>query len=126
LCKTIRPELDDDPAFRALGWLERRGIRQFFKIVFIGSIPHIHLGFKRVAASLTILPASRVPLVMVVGTERISTVVSVATVTRVGKQDVLVLVIADPIPAAVGLGQLSGLPAQPATRLARRVCRFAF
>jgi hypothetical protein len=126
LCKTIRPEFDDDPAFRALGWLEGWGIQQFFKIVFIGSIPHVHLGFEGVAAFLTIPPVSSVPLVVVVGTERISTVVSVATVTRVGKQNVLVLVIADPVPAAVGLGQLSGLPAQPATRLARRVCRFAF
>jgi hypothetical protein len=126
LCKTIRSEFDDDPAFRALGWLEGWGIQQFFKIVFIGSIPHIHLRFEGISAFLTILPVSSVPLVVVVGTKRISAVVSVAAIARVGKKDVLVLVIADPVPATVSLGQLSGLAAQPATRLAHRMCRFAF
>jgi hypothetical protein len=126
LCETIRPEFYDAPAFRALGWLKRWGIRHFFKIVLIGSIPHIHLGFEGVAAFLTILPVSSVPFVVVVGTERISTVVSVAAITRVRKQDVLVLVIADPVPATVGLDQLYGLAAQPTTRLLHRVCRFAF
>jgi hypothetical protein len=126
LCETIRSEFDDDPAFGALGWLERWGIRQFLKIVLIGAIPHIHLGFEGVAAFLTILPLSGVPLVEVVGTERISTVVSVAAITSVGKQHVLVLVIADPVPTTVGLDQLYGLAAQPATRLVHPVCRFAF
>ena len=126
LCETIRSKFDDNPTFRALGWLKRWRIWQLFKIVLISSIPHIHLGFKGVAACLTILPVSSMSLVVVVGTERISSVVSVAAIMRVGKQKVLVLVITDPVLATVGFDQLHGLAAQPAIRLVHRVCRFAF
>ena len=52
--------------------------------------------------------------------------VSVAAITSVGKQDVLVLVLADPVPATVGLDQFYRLAAEPAMRLVYGVYRFAF
>jgi hypothetical protein len=117
--------MDDDPAFGALGWLKRGGIRQFLKIVFIGPIPHVHLGLERVPAPLTIFPVSGVPLVVVESTECISTVISAAAIMGERKDHVLVLVIANPVSATFGPDQLNRLAAQPATRLVHQVCRFA-
>jgi hypothetical protein len=116
--------MDDDPAFGALGWLKRGGIRQFLKIVFIGPIPHVHLGLERVPAPLTIFPVSGMPLVVVEGTDCISTVISAAAITGVGKHYIFVLVIADPVPATVGPDQLTRLAAQTATRFVHQACRF--
>ena len=121
----IGPEMDNDPAFGALGRLKGRRIRQLLKIVFVGPIPDVHFGLKRVAAWFTILPVSGMPLVVVGGTERIAAVIPVAAITGVRKHHVLVLVIADPVPAAFGPDQLTRLAAQAATRLVHSACQFA-
>jgi len=79
---------------------------------------------------VAILPVPRVALVVMECADGISTVVPVATVARVRKDDVLMLVIADPISTAVGLGQSSGFSAQaaawPVIPRFRFVCRHIY
>ena len=52
------------------------------------------------------------PLVVMVGTNRISTVISGAAIAGERKYQILVLVITDPVPATFGPDQLNRLAAQ--------------
>jgi len=65
-----------------------------------------------------------VALVEMEAAQRQSTMIARAAVTCVGEQDILLLVVADPPSAALGLGKLARLAAQPASRplLAPDVC----
>jgi hypothetical protein len=53
-------------------------------------------------------------LCMMIGTERVVSVVSVATVPGVGKHNVLVLVVTDPVVATIGLGEIPGFTTEAA------------
>jgi hypothetical protein len=54
------------------------------------------------------------PFVVMVSAKRIVAVVAMATVARIRERNILVLVVANPVGAALGLGQLSRLTAQAA------------
>jgi hypothetical protein len=49
--------------------------------------------------------------------EGIAIVVSVAAVTRVRERDILVMIVANPVPAAIGLSDLSDFATQATARL---------
>ncbi len=58
--------------------------------------------------------APRMPLGMMIPAQREPVMVAIAAVPRVGEDDVLVRVIADPVAAAFGPRELAGLAAEPA------------
>ena len=82
-----------------LGWvLQRR------EVVFIGSVPDVHFRHEGFPALGAILPVTRMALIVMECTEGVPTVVPITTVARVGKDHVLMFVIANPVPATVSLG----------------------
>lgn len=76
-------QLDDHTTAVAVRRLVRRWILQFYKVVFVRPIPDIDFRFKRFAAFLAGSPVACVLLAMMERTERVATVVPVATVPRV-------------------------------------------
>ena len=82
-----------------LGW-----VLQLREVVFIGSVPNVHFRFEGSPALGAILPVSWVALIVMRCTEGVPTVVPVTAVARVGKDHVLMFVIANPVPATIRLG----------------------
>jgi len=98
---------------RAFGGLISRRVRQFLKIVLVGPIPDIHFRLESLAVTAS-LPISAVFLNMMRPAERVTAVISVATVRGVSEHHVFVLIVAYPIPAAFGLCQIPSLAAETA------------
>jgi hypothetical protein len=82
-----------------IGW-----VLQLREVVFIGSVPNVHFRFEGAPALGAILPVTWMPLIVMGCTEGVPPVVPVTTVARVGKDHVLMFVIANPVPATVRLG----------------------
>ena len=108
---TIHTQIDHFFTFRAASWFEFWRVLQFFKVVFICPIIDIHLCLKITPAFLAGLPITRMPFVEMVAAQCVAIMVSGATVAGVRKQDILMLVIANPIAAALGFGQVFGFAA---------------
>lgn len=105
-------------------WLERGGVLQLFEVVVVGSVPHVHLRFERGAALFARFPGTRMPFIVVIPTQGKSLMVSAATVPGIREQDVLVLVVADPVLAALGRRQIARFTAESAAWLTRfPLCR---
>jgi len=93
-------------------------IFQFLKVEFIRSIKNIYLRFKGVSAFRTVLPVARVLFGMMVSTESITAVIPVAAIPCIGKRNVFVFIITNPLIAAFCFRQFLCFPAQPAPWLA--------
>jgi hypothetical protein len=104
-------------AIRAFGGLEGGGIGELLEVVLVGPVPYDHLGLKSGAALFAVLPIPRVPLGVVIAAKRHSAVVAMATVAGVRKENIFPLVVADPVPAALGFDQPAGFSTQAASRL---------
>lgn len=89
-------------------------VGQHFEVVLIRALIHVHFGLERVAALRAILPIARMCFVEVVAAEREAAVIPTTTVPGVGEHHVFVLAIANPIPAALRLGQVFRLSTQAA------------
>ncbi|OLS13937.1 MAG: hypothetical protein RBG13Loki_2440 [Promethearchaeota archaeon CR_4] len=98
-------EVNDLLAFRALGRLVSGRVRQLFEVILVGAVPDVHLGFNVLPALKAILPPPRVSLVVMGRAQGIPVVIAVVAVRVVRKQDVLILVIADPLVAALSFRQ---------------------
>lgn len=118
---TIRAELDDHAAAVTKRRFVVRRVLQLFEIVFVCAIPDIHLGLERRAALLAILPMPLVPLAGMKAAQRETPMVARATASRVGEQHVFMLVVANPLPAALGFGEILRFAAQAASGLRRFV-----
>ena len=92
-----------------------RRVLQFHEVVFIGAVINIRFIVKRFAALGTGLPITGMPFVVVAATKREAAVIARATIPRVGEEDIVALVVANPLAAALGLDELGLLAAQPAT-----------
>lgn len=114
---------DDLAACPAAGRLVGRRILQFFKVILVGPVPDVHFRLHHFPALGTRLPIPWVPLGKMCPAKRVTPVVAGATVGGVGKQFVLVLIVADPLPAALGSHQASPLAAQTAPRCRRPFSR---
>jgi len=109
--------MDDLPTLRAEGWFECGRILQFLEIVLVGAVPDVHLGFERFTAFFAIFPLACMSLIVMGPAEGIAVVVSVAAVPRVRERDILVMIVAYPVPAAIGLSDLSDFATQATARL---------
>jgi hypothetical protein len=109
--------MDDLSTLRAEGWLECGRILQFLEIVLVGAVPDVHLGFEGFAAFVAVFPVACMSFTVMGPAEGIAIVVSVATVPRIREWDILVMIVAYPVPAAIGLSDLSDFATQAAARL---------
>lgn len=106
-----------------------RRIGEGLEVVLVRAVVDVHLGLERVSTFRAILPIPGMLLIDMVAAKRVTAVIPTATVPSVGKQLVVVLVVANPIATALGLGQVLGLSAQTAPRGwlgARRFCWLSF
>jgi hypothetical protein len=110
---TIR-QYDYLATLAALSGLIRGWVFQDFKIVFVGAVVHVHFGFDLVSALPAILPRTGMTFVEMVTTERVPIVIPGTAVAVVREHHVLVLIVADPLTAALGLDELPGGPAETA------------
>ena len=101
----------------ALRRLVGRGIRQLLEVVFVRPEVDVHLGVDVCSARWALLPRPRMPFGGVVAAQRVSAMIARTTGVSVREQHVLVFVIADPLIAALGLGQPRRLAAEAASRL---------
>ena len=95
---------------------ERGRILQSLEIVLVRAIPYVHLGFEGLSAFLTFFPLSRVSLRMMEPAQRVAVVVPVTAVLGIGEQDVLVVVVADPVSTTIGFGEFLGFAAKSTFR----------
>jgi len=109
--------VDDFPALRAEGWLECGRIFQFLEIVLVGAVPDVHLGFEGFAAFVAVFPVAYMSFIVMGPAEGIAIVVPVAAVPGVRERDILVMIVAYPVPAAIGLSDLSDFATQATARL---------
>jgi hypothetical protein len=108
--------MNDAPACIAISRFELGWIFEFLEIVLVRAVPHVHFGLETRAAFLTILPPTFVPFVMVRTAQRVPIVIAVTRITREGKQNVIVFIVADPVAATIGARQaFGGRAAQAAT-----------
>ena len=109
--------MDDLPTLRAEGWLECGRVLQFLEVVLVGAVPDVHLGFEGVTAFLAVFPVANMPFVVMGPTESVAIMISVAAVSGVRERDILVMIVANPVPAAIGLSDLSDFATQATARL---------
>ena len=109
-------EADDRPTTNACRGRIIWRIHQLLEVVFVRAVPDVHFRFKILPAFRTVLPLSGVTFGVVMGAERVVAVVAVTTVPAIGEQHVFVLVVANPLAAALRVGELAPLAAQTATR----------
>jgi len=91
-------------------------ILKFLEIVLVRPVVDGHLCFGVFSALWTIFPVTRVSFRMVVPAQCESSVIPVATAASVGEQDVIVLIVADPVATALGLGQFAFLATKATPR----------
>ncbi len=108
---------NDPVALRTMSRFIGRRVFELFKIEFVGAIPNIHFEFmfKVVSAYVAGFPISGMIFIVMISAKRIAKMTSIATVPRIRKQNILVFVVAYPLPAAFGLCQFSCLAAQTAS-----------
>ena len=90
-------------------------VTQLVKVIFIGAVVDIHFRFKHLPALLTILPAALMAFGMVATAQGIAAMVAAAAIVGKGKHLILVFIVADPVVAAFGFGQVLGFAAQTTT-----------
>jgi hypothetical protein len=86
-------------------------VGQFLEVVLVRPIVNIQFGLERLSALRTFLPLPLVSLVVMIAAQGITAVVPMATVPGIREQDVLVLVIANPLPATSRFRQPGGFAA---------------
>lgn len=107
-------------------WFIRRRVWHLLEVVLVGSIPDDHLGVELCATFLAGLPVSFVALIEVICAEGVTAVVPATAVGGVREEDVLVLIVTNPVAAAFGLRQIPGFAAEPATWLVRLLLGWCF
>jgi hypothetical protein len=108
--------MDDLSTLKTEGWLECGRILQFLEIVLVGAVPDVHFGFEGFAAFVAVFPVTCMSFIVMGTAEGITIVVSVAAVPRICEQDILVVIVAYPIPTAIGLSDLSDFATQATAR----------
>ena len=114
---TTLAQVQDFAAFRAALWLECGRVFQLLEVVFIRPVIDIDFCFEVIPAFLAGLPITGMSFVEMVTAKGVAIVVAGTAVSRKGKHDIVVFVIADPVAAAFRFGQVFGLTAQPTAGL---------
>jgi len=97
-------QADDLFALRATRRFEFWRVLEFFEIVFIRTIIHVHFGLKVFAAFFAGFPIANMPFIEMVTAQCITVMVSAAAIASEGKQNIVMLVIANPIATTFGFG----------------------
>jgi hypothetical protein len=100
-------------------WLEFRRILEDFKIVLVRSVIDVHFREAIIATFLAVLPVAGMSLLEMVATQRVTPVIAGATVARVREKHVAILIIANPLAATFGPGEILRRTTQAATRHSR-------
>lgn len=109
--------MDDLPTLRAECWFECGRVFQLLEIELVGAVPYVHFGFEGFAAFVAVFPVTYMSFIIMGPAEGIAIVVSVAAVPRICERDILVMIVAYPVSAAIGLSDLSDFAAQATARL---------
>ena len=104
-------QVQDFPTFRTTRWLESWRIFELFEVILVRPIVDIHFGLEVIPAFLAGLPVAGMSFVEVMAAQCVAVMVSVTTIAGIGKQDIVLFVVTDPIAAALGLRQVFGLAA---------------
>ena len=92
--------MDHAPTLSTVRRLERGQVFECLGIVLVRAVPDVHFGLETFTTFFTVLPASRVPFVVVITTQCVAVVIAMAGIRRIRKENVLVFVDANPIAAA--------------------------
>lgn len=106
--------MDDGTTARAEGGLKVWRVLQHFEVVLVGAVVHVQLGLDVLPAFVARLPMPLVTLRVVEPAQGVPAVVAMAAIPGIGKELVVVLVVADPLPAAFRLHEPRPLPAEEA------------
>jgi hypothetical protein len=113
----IPTKYDHRITFGARRWLIVWRVLQLLKIVFIRTIIHIHLGLVEIVLTdRTVFPAARMIFDIVVATQRITSMISAAAIPSIREQNILILVITDPLITAFCPRQVARFSAQATSR----------
>lgn len=87
-----------------MGWFEGRRVGELFKVILVGAVPDVHFKLGDLfRTTLARLPIARVLFGKVEAAEREPPVIARADLAGVREENVLTLVTADPVAAALGL-----------------------
>jgi hypothetical protein len=89
---------------------------QLLEVVFICAVVNVHFGLEIFSTLLASLPIAGVFFCVMVAAQGVAVVIAVAAIAGIREQLVFMLVVANPLPAALGLGQVFGFAAQAAAR----------
>ena len=109
--------MDDLPTLSAECWFECGRVFQLLEIELVRAVPDVHFGFVGFAAFVAVFPVTYMSFIIMGPAEGIAIVVSVAAVPRICERDILVMIVAYQVPAAIGLSDLSDFAAQATARL---------
>ena len=112
----VRAEIDSLSAVGAIRRLERWRVVELLEVVPVGSVPNVDLRVEGLAALPAVLPRATMPVAVMVRAERVPSVPSKAAVPRSPVPGVD----ADPVAAALRLGQSRRFSAQAAPLTWRR------
>jgi hypothetical protein len=118
--------VNDLPTLRAESWFELWRVLQFLEVVIVGGVPNVHLSFEGIEAFLAVFPVAFMPFIVMIPAESIMVMVPVAAVPPIRERDILIMVIAYPIPAAFRFSQLSSLAAKATARFLALLGRFSW
>jgi hypothetical protein len=86
---------------------------QLLEIVFVRPIVDVHLCLDILSAAKTILPVAGVAFRMVIAAQSKATMIAIAAIPSIRKQDVLAFIVTNPLAAAIRFRQVGGLATQP-------------
>jgi hypothetical protein len=85
---------------------------QLFEIVFVRPVVDVPLCLDILSAARTILPVPGVAFRMVIAAQSKATMIAIAAIPSIRKQDVLAFIVTNPLAATVRFRQVGGLAAQ--------------
>ena len=100
--------MDDLPTLGAMSRFECRRVLQLLEIVFVGSVPDVHLCIIGVPTFLAVLPGPFMAFIVMNPAKGVAVMVPIAAIPCIRERDILVMVVADPILAAVGFPEFPG------------------
>lgn len=106
--------MDDGATARADGGFKVWRVLQHFEVVLVGAVVHVQLGLDVLPAFAAGFPIPLVTLCVVEPAQGVAAVIAMAAILGIGKELVVLLVVADPLPAAFRLHESRPLPAEEA------------
>jgi hypothetical protein len=119
-------ERNHTSAAGAVRGLKRRRVFELFEIVFVGPIPGVYFRLKGLSAARAGFPVSLMAFPMVISTQRVTVMVSIAAVAGIRKKHIFMRIVTDPVSTAIRLREVPRFSAKPAPGLGRSRGPFRF